>query len=130
MESRYYTKEDYPTLCQWWEDWGWPAFPEIALPKTGIVVSKDGVDLAASFLYGTDSCVCWAENFVSNKTAPKELRTGSVDFLIERTIEEGQNQGFLLMMSSVKHKGLIDKLINAGYSDTIEDGMTNLTRAL
>lgn len=130
MEHRYYTKEDYPMLCKWWKDWDWCAFPEVALPKTGIIVSKDGVDLAASFLYATDSCVCWAENFISNKEAPRELRKGSIEFLIEKTIEEGRNQGFLLMMSSVQHEGLIKKLIAAGYNEQVEANMTNLVRAL
>jgi hypothetical protein len=130
MEHRYYTKEDYPQLVTWWQDWGWAAFPEMALPKTGIIVSKDGVDLAASFLYTTDSCVCWAENFISNKKAPRHLRKGAVDFLIEKTIEEAKNQGFLIMMSSVQHEGLIKKLLNAGYDKNIETGMTNLTRVL
>ena len=117
-------------ICQWWDDWGWTPFPEICLPKTGVIVSKDGVDLAASFLYATDSCVCWAENFISNKHAPRELRKGSIEYLIEKTIEEGKNQGFLVMMSSVEHKGLIKKLLNAGYDKNIETNMTNLTRAL
>ena len=130
MEYRLYTKEDYPIIVEWWEDWGWTPFPEIALPKTGIIISKDGVDLAASFIYATDSCVCWAENFISNKKAPRDLRKGSIEFLIEKTVEEGKNQGFLIMMSSVEHEGLIKKLVDAGYDKTVERGMTNLTRKL
>lgn len=104
--------------------------PEVALPKTGIIISRDGVDLAASFIYATDSCVCWAENFITNKKAPRELRKGSVDYLIEMTIEEGKRQGFLVMMSSVHHEGLIKKLLKAGYDENVESGMTNLTRVL
>lgn len=130
MEYRYYTKEDYPMVSKWWEQWGWTPFPEVAIPKTGIIVSNGGVDIAVSFLYGTDSCVCWAENFVVNKKAPKALRKGAVDFLIEKTVEEGKNQGYLIMMSSVQHKGLIKKLIAAGYSEEVEVNMTNLMRAL
>lgn len=130
MKHRYYTKEDYAQIVVWWEDWGWIPIPEIALPKTGIIVSNGGVDLAASFIYKTDSCVCWAENFISNKKALSNLRGGSIEFLIDKTIEEGRNQGFLVMMSSIKHQGLISKLIKAGYSQEVESGMTNLTRAL
>jgi len=129
MESRLYTTEDYKTVYKWWKDWNWDAMPEVALPETGIVVSKDGVDLAASFIYKTDSIVCWAENFISNKKAPRELRKGSVEFLIEKTVEQARDMGFNIMMSSISHKGLIDKLTNAGYqvSDT---KMTNLVRVL
>ena len=129
MEHRLYKPEDYKTLYKWWKDWNWEAMPEVALPETGIIISKDGVDLAASFIYKTDSAVCWAENFISNKEAPKELRKGCVEFLIEKTIQEARSMGFSIMMSSISHKGLVDKLVRAGYqvSDT---KMTNLVRVL
>lgn len=129
MKHRYFTPDDYEMICKWWQDWSWQPLPLAALPRTGIIVTNEGVDLAASFIYTTDSCVCWAENFISNKEAPRHLRKGSIEFLIEKTIEEGKNQGFMMMMSSVEHEGLIKKLTDANFL-AAEKGMTNLVRAL
>jgi len=130
MEYRYYKSEDHPMLAQWWESWGWVVLPEVVLSKTGIIISNGGVDVTAGFLYKTDSAVCWAENYISNKTAPKELRKGSVEFLIERLMIEAKEQGFMVIMSSVQHKGLIQKLVDAGCDAQYESNMSNLVKVL
>ena len=106
MDYRLYKPEDYPTIYKWWLDWGWEPFPEIAIPENGIVVYEGDVELAASFIYKTDSCVCWAENFIANKRAPRELRKGAVEFLIESTLDHAKEMGFSIVMSSVNHKGI------------------------
>lgn len=130
MKHRYYTEEDYSTLVSWWEAWGWPAMPAPTLPKTGIIISNGGIDVCAGFLYKTDSCVCWAENFISCKEAAKEIRKGSIEFLVDAMAKEAKEQGFTIMMSSVQHKGLIKKLIASGYNEEYETGMSNLMRVL
>lgn len=130
MQYRYYKPEDYSMLTQWWESWSWGAFPEAALPATGIIISNEGVDVAAAFLYKTDSCVCWAENYISSKEAPRNLRRGAIEFLIKRMMVEAKEQGFAIMMSSVQHSGLIKKLIEAGCEEEYETGMSNLMKVL
>ena len=50
MNCRRALRTDYTELCRWWEGHGWPAVPEQTLP-TGWVIEKDGVLLAAGFLY-------------------------------------------------------------------------------
>ena len=129
MQSRYYTPEDYENVANWWKQWDWEPLPQIALPEIGIVVSNQGVDLGVAFLYQTDSCICWAENYVVNKEVDKKLRAGCVEFLIEKIIEEAKELGFLMVMSSVTHTFLIKKLLRAGYQVTDKE-MTNLLRVL
>lgn len=131
MESRYFDlDDDYATVSKWFESWGWPPMPKQFLSTTGIIVSNGGVDICAAWLYKTDSAACWAEHYISNREAPKELRGGAVQFLIEKLIEEGKNKGFQLMMSSVKQKGLIKKLLDAGCHKEYDTGMCNLARSL
>lgn len=129
MEYRLYKPEDYKTIYGWWKDWGWEPFPEVAMPENGVIVFEGDVDLAASFIYKTDSCVCWIENFISNKKAPRDLRGGAVEFLIQSSYEHAKDMGFGMAMSSISHKGLIDKMVGEGavVSDT---KMTNLVRVL
>lgn len=130
MEYRYYKSEDHPMIAKWWEAWGWAVLPPVALPATGIIVSNRGEDVAAVFLYKTDSCVCWAEHFVVNKAASREARKGGVDFLIKAVMDEAKMQGFMMMMSSMQHTGLISKMIEAGCDENSETNMTNLVKVL
>ena len=60
--------EDYDNvLLKWWKNWGWEAPPKDFLPETGLIVSKDNVDICAGFLYLTNSKVGLTEFVVSNK---------------------------------------------------------------
>lgn len=130
LKHRYVTEQDYDMLCEWWKSWNWAALPQVCLPKVGIIVSNGGEDVAAAFLYKTDSCVCWAENFISNKAAKRENRKGSIEYLIEVLTQEAKDSGFILMMSSINHKGLIDKLLKCGYNPEYETNMSNLVKVL
>jgi hypothetical protein len=133
MEYRHYNSEDYEILAKWWESWGWPAIPEMALPQAeprGVIVTNEGVDICAGFLYKTDSCTCWIENIISNKEAPKELRKGSIEYLIDTIASEAEELGFKVMMTSIKHEGLIEKFIATGCEKDYETGMSNLARIL
>ncbi len=131
MESRYFNYDtDYNMLVKWWESWGWPAIPKQLLSMTGIIVLNNNVGVCAGWLYRTDSAVCWAENYIINKDAPKELRKGSIEFLIEKLIKEAKESGFSMMMSSVRHPGLIKKLLDAGCQEQYDTNMSNLARIL
>lgn len=130
MEWRYYTLKDYPTLTDWCESWGWEKLPEFAIPRIGVVVSNEGVDLCMGFIYQTDSGICWAENIISNRKASREIRKGCVDFLLNILACVAKDHGFVVMMSSIKNKSLINKMVNSGYSDKLEENMTNLMRVL
>ena len=130
MKHRYYTQNDYLMLTKWWESWDWMALPEVTLPATGIIITNQGVDICAAFLYKTDSAVCWAENFIIDKQAPRDLRRGAVECLIKQITIEAKEQGFAVMMSSIQHEGLIKKLIASGYSPEYEKNMCNLVRVL
>jgi len=51
MNTRLYTVADYVALKPWWQG-RWGAAPAIhALPQSGIIVSDEGGDLAAGWLY-------------------------------------------------------------------------------
>jgi hypothetical protein len=100
------------------------------LPEIGIIISNEGFNLCAGFLYKTDSATCWAENYILNKDAPKEISKGCIDLLIQRLIIEGREQGFKLMMSSVNHPSLIKKLLKAGCVKKFDSNMSNLAMVL
>lgn len=129
MQTRDYETKDHAMLEMWWSAWGWPAIPEVALSTTGIIVHNKGVDVACCFIYKTDSCVCWIEHYLVNKEAPKAARGGAIDFLIDESLKRAKDMGFVISMSSVNHKGLINKLVKSGYSNE-ENNMSNMVRFL
>jgi hypothetical protein len=122
MESRAVKYSDYDKLKEWWNFWRFPAPDICALPKydnettTGIMVSKDGVDVCAGFLYETNSAICWVEFIVSNPYVSKEDRGECLDELIQKFTIEAQSLGFGVIFSSIKHPSLLKRYVKAGYT--------------
>jgi hypothetical protein len=58
LKVRTLLKEDYEELCSWWERWDWPILSKDMLPgegTSGVMVSKDNVNIVAGFLYWSNS---------------------------------------------------------------------------
>ena len=100
MEIRLFDKEkDYETLCEWWDDWKLPNHHPDALSETGIIISKDGVDICSGFIYSTDSYIAWCEFITMNKKTTKKQRRGVLEKLFEVMIEKTKAMGFKLIMA-------------------------------
>tara|TARA_R100000306_G_C4294062_1_gene101639 strand:- start:82 stop:492 length:411 start_codon:yes stop_codon:yes gene_type:complete len=99
MEIRSFDKEkDYKTLCKWWDDWGLVKHHPDALSETGIIISKDGVDICSGFIYSTDSHIAWFEFVTMNKKTTKKQREGVLEKLIEVMVEKTKVMGFKIIM--------------------------------
>ena len=100
METRLFDKEkDYEALCGWWDDWGKTSHPKEALSNTGIIVSKDGVDICSGFVYSTDSYICFLEFATINKNTTKEQRNGAIEQLFVSALEQARSMGFKMAMT-------------------------------
>ena len=100
MEVRFFNKEeDYETLCEWWNDWGLPNHHQDALSNTGLIVSKNGVDICSGFVYSTDSYIAWIEFITMNKRTTKSQRLGAIDLLCDSLIKQAKEMGFKLVMA-------------------------------
>ena len=130
MKARRFSfMDDYATVYKWWIDWKWkPISPEF-LPLTGIMISNDGKDICCAWIYRTDSSMCVADFFISDRYSNKKLRKGCVEFLINKLIEEANRLGFKAIFSSVRNQNLINKLEKAGFAFKDLE-MTNLTKVL
>lgn len=129
MKFRYYQPDDHKMVAGWWEQWGWPVLPPESLPETGFIISNDGHDVCAAWLYRTDSNIGWLEWYITNKKAPKQARAGSLEYLLEVGSSIARSMGFRVLFSGVNHQSLIRKLEQAGFSQT-ETGVTNFIRVL
>lgn len=132
MKAMPYSEHDhYAMLASWWDSWvDWVAIPPVMIPENGLIIYSDcGVPLCAGFLYKTDSCVAWIEHIISSKNAPKELRGGSVEFLINSLSDCAKDLGFLICLTSSNKNGLITKFENQKYQKT-DLNTTILTKVL
>ena len=99
METRLFNKEkDYKTLCEWWTDWDLPNHHQDVLSNTGIIVSKEGVDICSGFIYSTDSYIAWLEFITINKKTTKKQREGALVKLLDSLVEKTKRMGFKLIM--------------------------------
>jgi hypothetical protein len=120
MEVRLLNGNDYETLSSWWRDWRWtPPPPADMLPENGtggVMVSKDGVEICAGFVYFTNSKAAWIEFIVSNFQYKENDRHEALEFLINVLIELVKDAGdFKYIYTSLKSKSLIDRYSNCGF---------------
>jgi len=110
MEARYLTVEDYSKLVEWWEKWKWTPLAQSSLPDNGeggVMISNEGVDICAGFLYLTNSDFGWIEFIVSNPDEKnKEIRKEALTLLIDTLSKLAKDRGCRLILTSVNNKSL------------------------
>lgn len=124
-----YTPEFYPILAKWWNDHDWPAIPQDALPKTGIVITNEENPIVAGFLYKTDSTMAWMEYIVADAKSDKMIRSEALDMLIDCLLFIAKENGFKTVFTSSVHPSLIARKQKHGFivGDT---NTTQLIRSL
>jgi hypothetical protein len=121
MDIRIAKHIDYETLKVWWSFWRFPAPPIQFLPRyeedkfNGLIVSINGKDLAAGFLYETNSNMCWIEYIVTNPKTTAEERDEAIVKLLEELSISAKNLGYQIIFSSIKSESLISKYIKSGF---------------
>lgn len=117
FKARQLTEEDYPTLLKWWADNRFPPVAQHALPLNGtggLMVSIDGKDVCAGFIYDTNSSLAWLEFIVMDfNLKDRKLRKQAKTYLIENLCKLLPNKKAIF--TSVKNDGLIDSLIDSGF---------------
>jgi hypothetical protein len=119
METRWLNDYDYDTLVEWWMWFRFPPPPKSTLPdngKCGVMVTKDGVEVCAGFLYFTNSNMCWMEYIVSNPNVKdKNTRNDCIKFLIDKLSDLAEMNGFTVVYTSTKNENLINKYLDCGF---------------
>lgn len=105
----------YDTLCQWWTDWKFPIMNIDMLPNNIFIVSNDGVDLYSVPVYLSDSDVCWIGFITGNKHSTKNLRSGSLGFLLNYTEQYLKDSGRKFIMTVSGNQVLKKTFADNGY---------------
>jgi hypothetical protein len=90
MEVRYLDDHDYDVLASWWKDWRWTPPPKDMLPQDGrggLMITKDGEDICAGFIYFTNSSTAWVEFIISNFQYKQKDRKDAIILLINALSE-------------------------------------------
>lgn len=120
MEVRYLKESDYDDiLVGWWSQWRWSAPAKDMLPQNGeggIIVSKDGEDICAGFVYFTNSKTAWIEYIISNPNYKnREDRKNALNMLINVLSIYVEQEGYKYIYTSLKNKHLIDRYADCGF---------------
>ena len=97
---------------------GWVAPSRKMLPENGtggVMVSKDGIDICAGFVYFTNSTMAWVEYIVSNKEYRISDRGDAIELLITTLSVIARDKGYEFVYASVKNKPLIQKYERCGF---------------
>lgn len=116
---------DYAMVCEWWKGHGWPEIPSDALPKVGFIVSDEGKDICAGFLYLCESAWGWLEWVVTNPKGPILKRKAGLDVLVNHAVEMASRLGVKRILSSLQNENLISLYEKSGFKK-MDTGMTNL----
>ena len=116
FDWRFINQDDYENILKlWWKNWGFPIPPIENLPKTGIMISKDGVDVYAGFIYYTGTALAWAEYFVSNKTVAVEYKRGALERLVDIMCIISKEKGVKCLFTSTVLDSFKNSLTKAGF---------------
>jgi hypothetical protein len=109
MLVRRYEPKDFPAIQEWGEQWG-ATYQEHQFPKTGFIVEN----VAAVFLYKTDSSCCWLENMISNRNANKENKAEALNLLIQAVLTEAESLGFKVAYATTDNVPMVLKVKEYG----------------
>lgn len=130
MDVRFLIDSDYEILVDWWKDWRWDAPPRDMLPQDGVgglMVSKDGVDICAGFIYFTNSKTAWIEFIVSNFKYKEKDRKQALEFLISSLVDVTRDvNNCKYIYTSLKSPSLIKRYENCGF----KSGSTSCTEMI
>jgi len=118
LRYRFLEESDYSMLVEWWKWFRFPVPPQDCLPdngRSGIMVSIDGIDVCAGFLYATNSKLSWVEFVVSNPQYKNKNRKEAIKQCVYGLTELARNNGFTAVFSSVKNENLINIYEEIGF---------------
>jgi len=123
MESRKLVESDYEQLKEWWHEWGWVDPPTLDLlpenGKGGIMISQDGVNICAGFIYEVSNAnIAWFTFPISNKILNKKLRGTALEFMVLGVIEICKQKGYKYIYSNLRNPSMIQHQVNNGFVRT------------
>jgi hypothetical protein len=120
----YEHRKHFPMIFAWWKKHRRGRLDIESLGSRGLVVYKNGVPLAAAWLFRTDSKVANIGWTVTNPDASMRLKHDAVAALIEDLKLTAKAEGFTRVVSFSSSRGLTKILVRAGMGQLVPHDLT------
>ena len=117
LVEQYSNDVHYFALTNWFMARKLPPPPRWALSSTGAIVP----DVAAGFLYLTNSDVGYFDGFISNPDVSKERRELAFDLIVNELLMIAANHNVKLIVCQTKHKAIERLTTKFGFTGTGEE---------
>lgn len=111
VKIREYKNEDYALLSKWWKAHDWEPPAECMLPVYGLICNE----IAAGFMYSTDSKLFWVEWFISDPDSDPEQRNRAVDIVVDKLCDYAKISGAKAVFSSTNKPSFENRLLKHGF---------------
>ena len=109
MKARPYEPKDFEQIQAWGKEWG-ANYSEDQFPQIGFIVD----DVAAYFLYQTDSSVCFLENMVSNKKIHQEIKNQALTLIAEAILKKAKEEEFTVAYATTNNVAIAKRAAEHG----------------
>ncbi len=119
MKIKRITEADFNTISQWWLDWGQPIPDPDYLPSDGTggyIATKNGVPVAAGYLYFTNARIAYVDFVISSKEYRDKDRNDIITKLIDYMVQHAISIGCKFVWATSAERGIVDKVKNLKYS--------------
>lgn len=111
MQIRLVEKKDLKIIADWYKNHGQEAEQADFLSDIGFIVDN----IAAAFLYTTNSSVCWIESYISNPESNKKDRKKALDLITEAIIQKAKDLGFMAIICFIDLKTTYQRCLDYGF---------------
>jgi len=121
LSLRLTNKEDYKELSKWWDFWRWgdgkPSLDLLDDLKFGLIVSVDGKNICAGFIYFTNAKKFGLMEYIvsTNKVKDKKIRKEALLYLITCLKQLAKEQGVTTLISYLINDSLINNYLESGF---------------
>ena len=120
LQVRLTTKEDYPELVEWWKYHRWGTPPSLELLdnlRFGIVISLDGENICAGFIYFTNAKAFGILEYIVStyKVRDKKIRSEALKLLLLSLCDIAKQKGVKSVISFIKNDNLINHYKESGF---------------
>ena len=126
LQIRLTQKKDYYELHDWWKWHRWSTPPSLELLddlKYGIMISHNGQNVCAGFLYFTNAKAFALLEFIvsSYRIKDKKVRGDALKLLIYSLCDIAKKKDIKTLFSSVRHEGLIQHYKDCSFIITYKN---------
>lgn len=112
VKCRPVERTDHEKINSWNNARCLPFIAEHMFPDVGYVVD----DIAAGFLYQTDSSLCFIDGYISNPASDKAERKEAFDLITDNIIRAAKDHGFLSILAYTQHPEIMKRCVRYHFT--------------